>query len=64
MTLGMQLVPRAPGVYALVIELCRDFSGYVGSLGRVTLARGIYVYVGSARGPGGLYSRIRRHEES
>jgi Uri superfamily endonuclease len=30
-------------------------------LGRPVLARGVYAYVGSARGPGGLAARLGRH---
>jgi len=33
----------------------------VGRLGEVVLKEGIYLYVGSAQGPGGLHGRILRH---
>jgi Uri superfamily endonuclease len=33
----------------------------VGSLGTFTFAPGFYLYIGSARGPGGLRARIERH---
>jgi len=45
----------------LVLRLAKPFRRVVGSLGLVKLAPGVYVYVGSARGPGGLYARIKRH---
>ncbi len=47
----------APGVYVLVLEASARVS--VGRLGLVEFD-GWYLYVGSARGPGGL-SRVRRH---
>ncbi|NPA97120.1 MAG: GIY-YIG nuclease family protein [Crenarchaeota archaeon] len=61
MSSRLRLVPRSPGLYTLIVELCDRFSRVVGSLGVVELDKGLYVYVGSARGPGGLYARIRRH---
>ncbi len=53
--------PTAPGAYALVIRLERNFSDEVGAFGQVDLAAGHYLYLGSARGPGGLAARLRRH---
>jgi Uri superfamily endonuclease len=55
------VLPGAPGAYALVIRLDRDFSGTVGALGEVVLAAGFYAYCGSANGPGGIAARVRRH---
>jgi len=54
-------LPRGKGVYLLVFEL-RE--GYRGPVGRRLLARlepGVYIYVGSAWGPGGLRARLCRH---
>ena len=52
--------PRVPGVYALLLLLREPATVRV--LGRVfRLEPGCYVYVGSARGPGGLRARIARH---
>ena len=48
-------------MYALVFKLKHGFKGRVGSLGEVVLEPGIYVYIGSARGGGGLRARILRH---
>ncbi|MCP5084227.1 MAG: GIY-YIG nuclease family protein [Alphaproteobacteria bacterium] len=49
------------GAYVLALELVRrlnlDFSKFTGS----TLEPGWYVYLGSARGPGGLAARLQRH---
>ena len=54
-------LPREPGAYVLFVELGRrlDLSGT--ALGPVGLAPGRYAYCGSARGPGGLGGRLRRH---
>lgn len=52
---------KQSGAYVLLIELDKEFSGSVGSLGEISLAAGHYFYFGSARGPGGLGSRLKRH---
>ena len=49
------------GTYALILNLERDDNLAVGRLGRFALPAGSYIYVGSARGPGGLAARITRH---
>lgn len=54
-------LPPSPGVYALIIRVRERVETTVGRLGLVTLEPGHYVYVGSARGPGGVRARIRRH---
>lgn len=48
------------GVYGLVVEGHGQTS--VGQLGMVSFD-GVYVYVGSAQGPGGLPGRIERHHD-
>ena len=49
------------GLYVLVLTLEEDLR-VVTRGGRVfDLPRGVYLYVGSARGPGGVESRVRRH---
>lgn len=60
---GLTIAPpdRAPGVYALLLLLKRGASVTIGSLGVVELERGIYIYIGSARGPGGVQRRVERH---
>jgi Uri superfamily endonuclease len=50
-----------PGTYALILERAGRARVTVGRLGRFDLSPGVYVYVGSALGPGGLQARIRRH---
>ena len=49
------------GTYALVFISDSDQQIEVGSLGRLHLWPGFYVYVGSAFGPGGLKARIVHH---
>ncbi len=55
---------KQPGAYVLLIELDKIYTGSVGSLGEISLAAGHYLYFGSARGPGGLASRLKRHVRS
>lgn len=54
-------IPDASGIYYLVIKLNKEKTLEIGVLGEVSLKKGRYVYVGSARGPGGLRARISRH---
>lgn len=50
-----------PGTYVLVIRITREEEIAVGRLGAFSLPPGYYLYVGSARGPGGLGARLARH---
>jgi Uri superfamily endonuclease len=52
--------PHASGAYALLIALDAPLQIRAGAR-RATLAPGVYVYCGSARGPGGLAARLARH---
>ncbi len=54
-------LPAVPGTYMLLLNLAQPVIAQVGRLGTVQLAAGWYAYVGSARGPGGLRARLRRH---
>ncbi|MEE8546413.1 MAG: GIY-YIG nuclease family protein [Alphaproteobacteria bacterium] len=54
-------LPAAPGAYALEIRLARTLKLPVAALGLPRLRPGRYVYLGSARGPGGLRARVGRH---
>ncbi len=54
-------LPDLPGSYALLMSLPRATSIDVGRLGWVDFPAGKYVYLGSARGPGGLHARLGRH---
>ena len=49
------------GTYALILESGAARAVLVGRLGRLSLAPGWYVYVGSAFGPGGLRARCAHH---
>ncbi len=50
------------GSYILVLQLERPLVGLrVGRLGSFDFAPGYYLYVGSARGPGGLEARLAHH---
>lgn len=55
------ILPRAPGSYCLLLFLPRRTTVPVGRLGRIDFKRGYYLYVGSAFGPGGVRSRVKRH---
>ena len=54
-------LPDAPGTYVLL--LCGDepTTIQINRFGTISLKAGVYAYVGSARGPGGLRARVRRH---
>jgi len=58
---GVGVLPNLPGVYALHLHLAQPTQLAVGKLGVFNLRPGEYVYVGSARGPGGLRARLGRH---
>ena len=51
----------APGTYALLLQNEERQEIEVGALGAMTFRPGVYVYVGSAFGPGGLRARVGRH---
>jgi Uri superfamily endonuclease len=53
-------LPNTPGTYILLMRLDTPATLRVGRLG-ASLPAGLYAYVGSAHGPGGLCARIRRH---
>jgi len=54
-------LPTLPGSYVLILHLPRDCSIRVGRLGKWNFRAGHYLYLGSARGPGGLKARLGRH---
>jgi len=57
---GGVAAPRRRAAYILVVALPREAEARVGGR-RVTLQPGVYLYVGSAGGPGGLAARLKRH---
>lgn len=57
----LPLLPAEPGAYALHLRLEYAKTLQVGRLGQVPFPAGDYLYLGSARGPGGLRARLSRH---
>jgi Uri superfamily endonuclease len=53
--------PRTPGAYALILRAERGLVLDIPRFRGRQLAPGLYVYFGSARGPGGLAARVGRH---
>lgn len=53
-------LPAAPGVYALHLVLHTPCQVSVARR-TLSLPTGVYLYVGSARGPGGIRARLGRH---
>lgn len=49
------------GTYALLLRAHDQKDIEIGALGEMEVRPGIYVYVGSAFGPGGLRARVERH---
>ena len=54
-------VPDSHGTYVLRLKVHWETVIEVGSLGELTFDPGIYLYCGSALGPGGLAARIAHH---
>ena len=54
-------IPASPGVYLLFLSVDRDCTVTVRGGRAFGLPAGVYAYVGSARGPGGLAARLARH---
>jgi len=54
-------IPKSRGIYALILQVYRDLELTIGSLGKVKVEPGVYCYIGSARGFGGLRARIAHH---
>jgi Uri superfamily endonuclease len=53
--------PSCHGTYILFLRVDHEFSTQVGALGWLDFKCGIYAYVGSAFGPGGLRARLGHH---
>ncbi len=51
----------SPGTYLLMMKLASEARIRIGRLGAHVFHPGVYAYSGSARGPGGIGSRIRHH---
>jgi Uri superfamily endonuclease len=54
-------LPGIPGTYAVILHLEDSRRLQVGRLGDFSFPPGLYVYFGSAHGPGGLRARLGRH---
>ena len=54
-------LPAGPGSYALFLALPQAVHLAVGRLGEFDFPAGVYVYLGSANGPGGLRARLAHH---
>ena len=52
------------GVYSILLQILKDLTLEVGSLGSMSFLGGFYVYTGSAMGSGGISARISRHLRS
>ena len=61
MLTSFQSLPKQAGSYALFIALETVQHVCVGRLGPTVFRPGVYVYLGSAAGPGGLRARLGRH---
>jgi len=61
---GFQRIEGRPGTYALILRNPGSQLIAVGRLGALSLTTGIYVYIGSAFGPGGVAARCRHHARS
>jgi Uri superfamily endonuclease len=54
-------VPPLAGAYVLSIQLDGPIKVRIAGRVATTVPEGLYLYCGSARGPGGLHARLRRH---
>lgn len=57
----LSALPARPGTYVLILRLDAPTRVAAGRLGAFDLSAGLYAYVGSAHGPGGLRARLERH---
>ena len=57
----LRQLPKVAGAYVLVIELEDDLTLQNKRFNGITLAKGTYLYCGSANGPGGIAARVKRH---
>ncbi len=54
-------IPKTRGIYVLLIVVEEDITVRIGAFETLEIPRGIYTYLGSAKGPGGLQARLARH---
>jgi Uri superfamily endonuclease len=53
--------PSLPGAYVLAIEITKPVTVKLPGKPAASLRSGRYLYCGSAKGPGGIRARLRRH---
>lgn len=58
---SVEVLPASPGTYGLLFRLAMPVTVPVKRLGSPVLETGLYLYCGSARGPGGTRARLARH---
>lgn len=54
-------LPECPGIYVVIGSLPNQLRLELGAFRDHLMDPGIYCYCGSAKGPGGLNARVRRH---
>ena len=54
-------LPVEKGNYLLFFQITQEVTVEIGSLGRQIFPAGVYVYAGSALGPGGIRARVKHH---
>jgi Uri superfamily endonuclease len=57
----MSVPSSQPGTYAVLLSPNHPGPVSIGRLGILSLSTGVFVYVGSALGPGGIAARCRHH---
>ena len=57
----LRQLPKVAGAYVLVIELAADLTLQNKRFAGTILPKGTYLYCGSAKGPGGIAARVKRH---
>ncbi len=57
----LRQLPKVAGAYVLVIEIPADLILQNKRFTGIVLPKGIYLYCGSAKGPGGIAARVKRH---
>ena len=61
---GLQRVPERGGTYGLLLELPAAQQLRIGRLGELRFPASLYLYAGSAFGPGGLRARLQHHRHA
>ena len=56
-----QDLPQISGAYILLIDLPNPVSVLIKGKAATVIGKGRYLYCGSAKGPGGIAARVRRH---